>query len=103
MSTNETGTKPTGEGGAETINIRCKMNADNNEILFKCKMTTQLSKLMNAFCQRQGVTMQSVRFLFDSEQIALGQTPRDLEMADGDLIDVFVEQTGGMRFGNSTT
>mmetsp|Transcript_39214 Transcript_39214/g.97130 ORF Transcript_39214/g.97130 Transcript_39214/m.97130 type:complete len:98 (+) Transcript_39214:81-374(+) len=97
MSTNETGTKPTGEGGAETINIRCKMNADNNEILFKCKMTTPLSKLMNAFCQRQGVTMQSVRFLFDGQRINQDQTPTDLEMEDGDSIDVMVQQTGGAR------
>ena len=61
---------------------------------FSCKQTTPLDKLMKAFCQCQGVTQQSVRFLFDgqrSTQIRLQQ----LEMEDGDVIDVMVEQQGG--------
>eukprot|EP00327_Prymnesium_parvum_P001395 CAMPEP_0182829760 /NCGR_PEP_ID=MMETSP0006_2-20121128/18210_1 /TAXON_ID=97485 /ORGANISM="Prymnesium parvum, Strain Texoma1" /LENGTH=133 /DNA_ID=CAMNT_0024957275 /DNA_START=520 /DNA_END=922 /DNA_ORIENTATION=- len=32
---------------------------EQNEIYFKCKKTTALSKLMNAFCQRQGVSLQA--------------------------------------------
>ncbi|KAJ1629652.1 ubiquitin-related domain-containing protein, partial [Pavlovales sp. CCMP2436] len=65
--------------------------ADGTEILFKCKMTTPLSKLMNAFCQRQGVTMQSVRFLFDGQRISRDHTPTDFDMDEGDSIDVMAE------------
>ena len=53
----------------------------------RCKKTTALSKLMNAFCQRQGVNLNAVRFLFDGERIAPHQTPADLGMEDGDVID----------------
>ena len=65
----------------------------------RCKKTTALSKLMNAFCQRQGVNMSSVRFLFDGTRINSDQTPEGLEMEDGDVIDVMVEQQGGGRRG----
>jgi len=70
---------------------------DGNEIFFKCKQTTPLQKLMTAFCNRQGVATQSVRFLFDGSRINPNQTPQELEMEDGDVIDVMVEQQGGGR------
>ena len=57
-------------------------------------MTTRLDKLMRAYCQRTGVSMRSVRFLFDGERIRDNATPRDLAMEDGDVIDVMVEQVG---------
>ena len=65
----------------------------------RCKKTTALSKLMNAFCQRQGVNLNAVRFLFDGTRINSDQTPEGLEMEDGDVIDVMVEQQGGGRRG----
>ena len=79
--------------GGEHINLKVVMQ-DGNEIYFKCKETTPLQKLMHAFCNRQGVTMGSVRFLFDGNRINDMQTPSQLEMEDGDIIDVMVEQMG---------
>ena len=49
---------------------------------------------MNAFCQRQGVNLNAVRFLFDGERLRDTQTPEGLEMEDGDVIDVMMEQAG---------
>ena len=37
----------------------------------------------------------SVRFLFDGNRVNPNQTPQELEMEDGDVIDVMVEQQGG--------
>ena len=59
------------------INLKV-VTQDGNEIFFKCKATTPLSKLMNAFCQRQGVALASVRFLFDGTRINEHQTPSDV-------------------------
>ena len=64
---------------AEAINLKV-ITQDGNEIYFKCKMTTPLQKLMNAFCQRQGVTMQSVRFLFDGQRLGPNQTPKEVRL-----------------------
>ena len=58
-------------------------------------MTTTLDKLMRAYCMRQGVAIGSVRFLFDGHRISPEDTPHDLNMEDGDTIDVMVEQQGG--------
>ena len=57
-------------------------------VFFKCKPDTKLGKLMRAFCQRQGVAMESVRFLFDGNRIRENQTPNEEGMEDGDSIDV---------------
>ena len=80
--------------GGEHINLKV-VTQDGNEIYFKCKQTTPLQKLMHAFCNRQGVSTNSVRFLFDGNRINETQTPAQLDMEDGDVIDVMVEQQGG--------
>ncbi|XP_012870880.1 PREDICTED: small ubiquitin-related modifier 2-like [Dipodomys ordii] len=48
---------------------------DGSVVQFKMKRRTPLSKLMKAYCERQGLS---------------------LEMEDEDTIDVFQQQTGGV-------
>ena len=50
---------------------------------------------MDAYCQRQGLSNNQCRFIFDGERIKEDDTPENLEMENGDEIDVMVEQTGG--------
>mmetsp|Transcript_24267 Transcript_24267/g.27513 ORF Transcript_24267/g.27513 Transcript_24267/m.27513 type:complete len:125 (+) Transcript_24267:133-507(+) len=84
----------TSKKDVEYINLKVK-SQDGNEIYFKIKRTTQLKKLMDAYCDRQGCTPQTVRFLFDGERLQETATPEKLEMEDGDEIDAMVEQIGG--------
>ena len=52
--------------------------------LSPCRVTSfHNTQLMSAFSNRQGVAMNSVRFLFDGNRINGSQTPKDLEMEDG--------------------
>ena len=88
------GANGTPDAKAEHINLKV-IDQQGNEIFFKCKRTTALSKLMNAYCQRQGMDMKSVRFLFDGERLQEHQTPAEREMEDNDAIDVMVQQEGG--------
>ena len=75
----------------EMINIKV-INYDGNEIYFQMRNTTSLKYLMDAFCNHQGVSeMSSIRFLFDGNRINERQTPVELDMVDGDVIDVFTE------------
>ena len=83
--------------GGEQLNIKVKAQ-DGSEIFFKIKKTTQLKKLMEAYCQRQGLSNNQCRFIFDGERIKDDDTPETLEMDNGDEIDVMVEQTGGSSF-----
>ena len=70
-------------------------------LYFKCRPTTPLQKVKLAFCQRQGVNIDLVRFLFNGNKINDWQTPQQLNMAQQldiegcTVIDVTVEQEGG--------
>ncbi|KAL2354097.1 ubiquitin-related domain-containing protein [Cryomyces antarcticus] len=78
---------------SEHLNI--KVTDNNNEVFFKIKRTTALKKLMDAFCDRQGKSPQSVRFLFDGTRVSETDSPELLEMQDGDTLEVHQEQIGG--------
>ncbi|EGC32393.1 hypothetical protein DICPUDRAFT_155644 [Dictyostelium purpureum] len=76
------------------INLKVK-SANGAEIFFKIKRTTPLKKLMDAYCQRQGLQQGSVRFLFDGQRVKDDATPISLDMDNDDAIDVVLQQTGG--------
>lgn len=57
----------------EHLNI--KVTDGNNEVFFKIKRTTQLKKLMDAFCERQGKSTSTVRFLFDGTRVNATDSP----------------------------
>ena len=77
----------------DTINLKV-VAQDGNIVFFKLGMSTRMHRLMTAYCQRQGVDMQAVRFLFDGARLRETHTPDDVDMEDGDAIDVMVEQAG---------
>ena len=64
------------------------------EIFFTLKRRTCLGKLMSEYCRRQGLAAQGVRFLFDGERLNAYHTPVEMDMEDGDIIDVMREQLG---------
>ena len=79
--------------GSTYVHIKV-VSQDGNEVNFQIKETTYLKRLMHAFCARQGISTFSVRFLFDGSRINENQTPAQLDMESGDVIDVMVEQQG---------
>uniref|UniRef100_A0A8C7CP37 Small ubiquitin-related modifier n=3 Tax=Salmoninae TaxID=504568 RepID=A0A8C7CP37_ONCKI len=60
---------------------------DGSVVQFKIKRHTPLSKLMKAYCERQGLTIRQIRFRFDGQPINETDTPAQLEMEDEDTID----------------
>ncbi|QPG99233.1 hypothetical protein C2857_001263 [Epichloe festucae Fl1] len=83
------------EAPASSEHLNIKVTDNNNEVFFKIKRSTKLEKLMNAFCERQGKSISSVRFLFDGTRVQPTDTPDALEMTDGDTLEVHQEQVGG--------
>jgi len=108
------------EGNAQSEHLNIKVTDNNNEVFFKIKRTTALKKLMDAFCERQGKAPNSVRFLFDGSRVQATDSPDSvsssttlriskalfpfwpevnillqLDMADGDTLEVHQEQIGG--------
>ncbi|KAI9669882.1 MAG: hypothetical protein M1831_006917 [Alyxoria varia] len=93
-STPHQGTPPD-DAPQQTEHLNVKVTDNSNEVFFKIKRTTQLKKLMEAFCERSGKNRQSVRFLFDGQRVTTDDTPDTLDMADGDTLEVHQEQIGG--------
>ncbi|KAK0520092.1 SUMO protein smt3 [Tilletia horrida] len=85
---------------AEQLNIKVK-DADGNEVFFKVKKHTRLSKLRKAYADRMGKQEAQIRFVFDGERITDEDTPATLNMEDNDEIDAMVEQVGGARTSQS--
>ncbi|KAM5216709.1 small ubiquitin-related modifier 2 isoform 2-T2 [Hipposideros larvatus] len=53
---------------------------DGSVVQFKIKRHTPLSKLMKAYCERQGLSMRQIRFRFDGQPINETDTPAQLLM-----------------------
>lgn len=79
----------------EHINLKV-LGQDNAIVQFKIKKHTPLKKLMNAYCDRVGLAMATVRFRFDGQAINETDTPLSLDMDEGDTIEVYQQQTGGL-------
>ncbi|EKM76338.1 hypothetical protein AGABI1DRAFT_115892 [Agaricus bisporus var. burnettii JB137-S8] len=76
------------------INIKVVSSA-GEEVFFKIKRSTKLSKLQGAYANKVGKDVSSIRFLYDGNRLNDDDTPALLDMDDGDAIDVMVEQVGG--------
>ena len=80
----------------ESVKIKLIVKNDAGEIVnFKVKTTTKLSKLMDAYCTRAGLSIKQCRFIFDGKILQPYDTPDKLNMEDDDQIDVNLEQVGG--------
>ena len=79
----------------QIILIKVK-SQDNEEIHFKIKRNTPLKKLMERYCERNGLmNINSVNFLYEGEKVFASSTPESLGMNDGDELAVTVSQKGG--------
>ncbi|CAI0379379.1 unnamed protein product [Linum tenue] len=64
--------------GAAHINLKVK--GQGNEVFFRIKRSTQLKKLMGAYCDRQSVDLNSIAFLFDGRRLRAEQTPDEVSV-----------------------
>jgi hypothetical protein len=91
-----------GDGAGETANvaeapITLKVrDQSGEEMFFKVKKGTAMRKIMQAYADRKGVSLETLRFTCDGQRVNLEDTPKMLEMDDGDQIDVLLQQLGGV-------
>ncbi|KAI9463127.1 ubiquitin-related domain-containing protein [Boletus coccyginus] len=74
------------------INVKV-VTSTGDEVFFKIKRNTKLSKLQGAYASKVGKEVSSIRFLYDGNRINEDDTPASLDMDDNDTIDVMVERT----------
>jgi len=63
---------------------------DGQEILFKCRLNTEMEKIMRAFCNQFGLAQASVRFEYGGQPIMPNDSPGTLGMEDYDLVEAIV-------------
>jgi len=85
---------PSNDAGGEYIKLKV-VGQDSNEVHFRVKQTTLMSKLKRSYADRIGAPVSSLRFLFDGRRINDEDSPKSLEMENDDVIEVYQEQTGG--------
>jgi len=81
-------------GSDETV--RPKRNPLDNTLHRQVKTHTKLEKVITAYCTKKAIEPTAVRFVFEGARVNPNSTPQDLGMDDGDSIDVFQEQVGGI-------
>ncbi|OJT03985.1 Ubiquitin-like protein SMT3 [Trametes pubescens] len=69
---------------AAPINIKV-VTQTGEEVFFKIKRNTKLSKLQGAYANKVGKDVNSIRFLYDGARIGDDDTPASLDMEDNDL------------------
>ncbi|KNH09674.1 small ubiquitin protein [Perkinsela sp. CCAP 1560/4] len=94
MSEEESKSSEVKQEAAEQVSLKV-VNGEGLEVFFKIKKRVRLGKLLDAYCVKQGINRNSVRFLYDGNPIDEDKTAEDLEMEDDDIIDAMIEQIGG--------
>jgi len=72
--------------------IKLKAVGENREIHFRVRTTSKLGKLKKSYCKRVRVPMVCLRFNFKGALIGNADTPKKLNMSDGDVIEIYQEQ-----------
>ena len=78
----------------QTLTLRVKDKKEDDSV-FNVKPLTYLSDIFDAYCSRKGLDPKAIRFLFDGVRVTGNQTPKELEMEDGDELTIVLEQQGG--------
>eukprot|EP00088_Acartia_fossae_P016238 TRINITY_DN19077_c0_g1_i4.p1 TRINITY_DN19077_c0_g1~~TRINITY_DN19077_c0_g1_i4.p1 ORF type:complete len:185 (-),score=43.89 TRINITY_DN19077_c0_g1_i4:650-1204(-) len=89
----EQGPQGAPNNGDELVSI--KLNFNDGLVTYKMKRDTPMRKLFNSFYGRNNIEPGTVRFLFDGHRIQDHDTVASLFIEEGDVIEVYGEQSGG--------
>ena len=82
------------EPTVETITLKLR-DQTGDEMFFKVKKTTKMSKIFEAYATRRGVASNALKFLMDGQRVNPDSTPKMEELEENDQIDVMVDAVGG--------
>ncbi|KAK2640345.1 hypothetical protein Ddye_028140 [Dipteronia dyeriana] len=79
---------------SDHITLRVK-DQDQNEVFFRIKKSAPLKMLMDGYCVRKRVPLDTFVLMIDNRRLRPEQTPNEVGLEDGDEIDAFTHQVGG--------
>ncbi|CAH1725664.1 unnamed protein product [Aphis gossypii] len=83
-----------------TIKVESSIVGHYDTVFYSMKKTSKIQILMNAYCERTGFDIRSIRFVFNNRVISERVTPSFLEMEDGSEIYVHRAQGGPDDYNN---
>lgn len=75
--------------------LNFKLRHEGALVSFKAKRSTVFNKVAEAFVKATKLDKSVLRFVFESARIQLNQTMEEIQIKDGDEIDVYLAQSGG--------
>jgi small ubiquitin-related modifier len=80
-------------GNIITVKLVPQDGSGNLEI--RAKTATKIERLINAYATQRKIVNSSVRLVFQGQRLRENQTLEEVNLGDGDQIDVLLEQVGG--------
>ncbi|XP_022167340.1 small ubiquitin-related modifier-like [Myzus persicae] len=81
---------------SEFIRIRVITSDSSNEVHFRLKPDVAFARMKTTYCKKLGHSNKDeLRFVYDGIRIADNDTPKSLDMMDGDVVEIYQERTGG--------
>ena len=68
---------------------------DGQQLTFLLNTESTLERMMGMYAKKKAADLGSIVFLFDGSRVLPHQTPAELDMENGDVIDAMLHQTGG--------
>ncbi|KAJ3370946.1 Small ubiquitin- modifier 1 [Allomyces arbusculus] len=89
--------KPAAGGAVQQVTLKLR-DPQGSEIEFKVKSTTKFQKIAKAYADKKNIDLAGLRFQVDGERVDLlsEQTVGELDLEDGDIVDVVINQVGGV-------
>ena len=77
---------------AITISVR---DQTGENTYFNVSPSTEIGLVKQAFCERKGIAIEKLRFLFDGEGMNPDAMISDFDIKEGGQVDAMLEQRGG--------
>jgi small ubiquitin-related modifier len=81
--------------GKKVITVQVKVPNMSEPISLRVKPDTPFEKIFIAVAKNLAVDKNTLRFLFNGDTVGPNQTPKMLELEEGDQLDCMIQQTGG--------
>ena len=69
-------------------------DASGETLMFKVRPTTKMVKILQTYASKRGVSPESIRFIVGGERVKDDSTAGGLDLQDGGVVHVMLEQTG---------
>lgn len=90
----KTTTSSSSDSDNQTLTVKVK-GLNEEEVGFRVKNNTKLGKIFEVFASHFGLSIDSLRFVFDGQRLKAENTPKEIGILDGEVIEAVSEQLGG--------